>query len=1473
MVGATNNALGHYNPGVAQDNQGNVYLFWDQNPGIYYVVTNTTNIACTTSCTPRQYSTNYNNYDLHPVPLTLKNGTLLMLFASKRGGTNNFGIYGALYNPDTRVWSSATRITNSAANDQNPSAFQDNTGKLWVSWQRTELGDLKIKYVDPDNNGVWDPGETIVYDSNNSGKYSSGRYYNTTIIYGPTPANNTALTIDPRIGFIDAFGYGIWKPGDFVVYSPDTNTTYDPHFTYVDSNNNGVWSPGETIVYKLNYTVPYFTGTGTCRTAAIPTKDCVIVGPVPSTSALLKSDSHLKFVDLNGDGVWEPGESLVYDVNTGVNSSSGIYTANDIAIVPLTSDVKLRFIGSGTTWTPGSTVVYDKVGNGVYDGRIKFVNATNSPIEKWAPGKTVIFDTNMSNYYDPDSLVIYEASPGADFGKPLRNDPGLRFIDTDGNGVWEPGEAVIYDSSLDGVYDGRLMFVKTGTNTTWVPGETAVYDANSDGRYTSGKFYNDTLIAGTAPANSTVLTTDPKLKFYDIDGDMLWESGEPVVYSGGSTYAFGDPVIYGPTPPVGAGVTTGLGEALISTPSLPAYVPLRNDPKLLFIRAGTNTTWVLGETVVYDRDGNGLYGYGKYDSGIRFVNATTNPTEIWALGKAVVYDPDGDGKFIVGKYVSVNDTIICGPLAGCAGTVANNTLVKTDTKLRFVDCTTTNCDNNNRWERGETVFYDSNGNGVFALGETTITGAPPPAKPVITGPLPINGATLSADPLLKYWDSDGNGVWDSSEAVVYDAGNTGSFQPSYYPINLMRSTVPQSGTLLTYNIGEPWISGPPPVPGASLGTGVDGKIKFVDFNANGHWDQYSVLGTQYSTGEPVIYDVNNTSIYDAGVDMIISGSPIPSIGTPLKTDATTLAGTMAAAGTILSAYDPKMKFVATGTNTTWVPGETVILDQADTCPVPANCRYVSGKHFNDTIIAGTPPANNTGLSTDTKLKYSILKDRVFYDSNNDSIYEAGEPIVAMFQTPPIGTALSSDSNLKYFDSDGNGVWDPGESVVYSSSSTYTVGTTVLAGSVPGVGTVLSADPKIKYVNNLGTTTWTRGETVVYNSAGNGAYNSGEPIIASGNPLPGAPLQVAMHILYKTYSGGSWSQEQRVTALPTNDNSPSITGSVDGKIWVAWDGDRGGGYHQIILRTTRDGVNWAPEQNITTVLPYGDRHPAMMQDRNGTIWIVWSRLVSCGALCLQSNLYMTSSTNNGATWGQPTILVSTAGQSESNPFMVQLSDKNLYTFYTAAVGCAPSCTTVPIYYFASQIPAHSARLNTFTTNAPFSSTLPPPFNSGLTVRSGQVVRLTVNYTNIGDFSDNIRLFVKANSTFVATNSTGAPVAPGPSRTIFVDWLTSGLNPGTYVLTANITITTGTESLANVVDNYGGPINLLIRPSGDVNGDCKVNIIDLVIVAGNFGKKAGDPGFNPLADVNGDGKVNVADFSIVGGSFGSKCPGTP
>ena len=63
----------------------------------------------------------------------------------------------------------------------------------------------------------------------------------------------------------------------------------------------------------------------------------------------------------------------------------------------------------------------------------------------------------------------------------------------------------------------------------------------------------------------------------------------------------------------------------------------------------------------------------------------------------------------------------------------------------------------------------------------------------------------------------------------------------------------------------------------------------------------------------------------------------------------------------------------------------------------------------------------------------------------------------------------------------------------------------------------------------------------------------------------------------------------------------------------------------------------------------------------------------------------------------------------------------------------------------------------------------------------------------------------------------------------------------------------------------PGHLTIALAGDVNGDCRVNILDLILVRNNIGKGSGSK-----ADVNGDGKVGVADLVLVRERLGTRCP---
>ena len=52
-----------------------------------------------------------------------------------------------------------------------------------------------------------------------------------------------------------------------------------------------------------------------------------------------------------------------------------------------------------------------------------------------------------------------------------------------------------------------------------------------------------------------------------------------------------------------------------------------------------------------------------------------------------------------------------------------------------------------------------------------------------------------------------------------------------------------------------------------------------------------------------------------------------------------------------------------------------------------------------------------------------------------------------------------------------------------------------------------------------------------------------------------------------------------------------------------------------------------------------------------------------------------------------------------------------------------------------------------------------------------------------------------------------------------------------------------------------------PTADVNADGVVNILDLVLVAGEFGVEN-----RSRTDINGDGIVNILDLVIVANAFG-------
>jgi hypothetical protein len=78
--------------------------------------------------------------------------------------------------------------------------------------------------------------------------------------------------------------------------------------------------------------------------------------------------------------------------------------------------------------------------------------------------------------------------------------------------------------------------------------------------------------------------------------------------------------------------------------------------------------------------------------------------------------------------------------------------------------------------------------------------------------------------------------------------------------------------------------------------------------------------------------------------------------------------------------------------------------------------------------------------------------------------------------------------------------------------------------------------------------------------------------------------------------------------------------------------------------------------------------------------------------------------------------------------------------------------------------------------------------------------------------------------------------------------------------------GYSGAANVSFLSGAPIVLNMRYFTDLNGDGIVNIVDIAIVARNYGSKIGDPNWDETADLDKNGKIDIIDVATVARDYG-------
>ena len=134
-------------------------------------------------------------------------------------------------------------------------------------------------------------------------------------------------------------------------------------------------------------------------------------------------------------------------------------------------------------------------------------------------------------------------------------------------------------------------------------------------------------------------------------------------------------------------------------------------------------------------------------------------------------------------------------------------------------------------------------------------------------------------------------------------------------------------------------------------------------------------------------------------------------------------------------------------------------------------------------------------------------------------------------------------------------------------------------------------------------------------------------------------------------------------------------------------------------------------------------------------------------------------------------------------------------------------------------------------------------------SAQTVTWSVANTNVAPVStSNVKITLSADGGATWPYTLAANAANSGSQSVVMP------NVGTTQARVRI------EAVGNVFFDVSNA-DFSIRLTGDANGDGAVNCLDIAVVRAAFGKRTGQPGFNPAADFNNDGVIDIRDLSYV------------
>jgi hypothetical protein len=476
---------------------------------------------------------------------------------------------------------------------------------------------------------------------------------------------------------------------------------------------------------------------------------------------------------------------------------------------------------------------------------------------------------------------------------------------------------------------------------------------------------------------------------------------------------------------------------------------------------------------------------------------------------------------------------------------------------------------------------------------------------------------------------------------------------------------------------------------------------------------------------------------------------------------------------------------------------------------------------------------------------------------------------ATYDSATLLKGASADKDWIAVDTTG-GPNDGNVYVAYDASLTTTSGGTVLSRSTDG-GKTFSA-PFYVTADQTGSL-----PGVTVDSFGN-VYVS----TVASDPVTGVPLNYTQ-VSKITKRGTTLVQTVKVVnpdheiansppgAAFRTFTIPQIASDSHG-VYLVFDDVRLGNINVYLTRSIDGGVSWSPPLRINDVIS-GQHFFPTITAFDGTITVAWydSRYSSPGTMSAL-DVFFAQSTDAGVTFSpsyrvtsvsfDPNIVYRTDVPYAAQIFMgdyIGISSGSGIVFPIWTDNRNACDTVVPTYgcvdqdvFTAALTPIHNVTATRMRVSRSFD------YNG---VPSNPII-INVTVANTGTVSENFTVNLAANSTIVASRS--ATLTAGATNLVSLSWHAELLPRGNYTLFASAVY--GPSNLSNGAVTYG-PFTIFFP--GDLDRDCRVDIVDVATVAFAFGSTPSSSNWNPYADLNNDGTVNIVDVATAAFHFGQTC----